>query len=75
MSTGPAAVDRALADRLLLAWRGSSQRRTRPRFVSGPGLAADAAAAYKRVTKPKFDQLLSVYTLAQRRHAALGAAH
>jgi tetratricopeptide (TPR) repeat protein len=39
------------------------------------GLAADAAAAYKRVTKPKFDQLLSIYTLAQRRLAALGAAH
>ncbi len=39
------------------------------------GLAADAAAAYKRVTKPKFDQLLSAYTLAQQRLAALGAAH
>ncbi|HEX7839066.1 MAG TPA: DUF3857 domain-containing protein [Kofleriaceae bacterium] len=39
------------------------------------GLAKDAAAAYKRVTRPRVDQLLSVYTLAQRRLAALAAAH
>jgi hypothetical protein len=39
------------------------------------GLAADAAAAYKLVTKPKFDQLLSEYAPALRRLAALSAAH
>jgi len=39
------------------------------------GLRADAAAAYKRVPAPRFDQILSVYALAQRRLAALGAAH
>jgi tetratricopeptide (TPR) repeat protein len=38
------------------------------------GLTADAAAAYKRV-KPRPDQALSVYALAQRRLAALHAAH
>jgi tetratricopeptide (TPR) repeat protein len=37
------------------------------------GLTADAIAAYKRVTRPLYDQLVSSYQLAQHRLAVLGA--
>jgi len=38
------------------------------------GLSADAFAAYKRVTRSKFDELLDVFELAQRRLAKIAAA-
>ena len=74
-------LDRAIHD----AWKAMELRNSAEpdagdwyvlgRIEEQLGLAADAAAAYRRVTRPRYDQLLSVYTLAQRRLAALGAVH
>jgi tetratricopeptide (TPR) repeat protein len=74
-------LDRAIHDNWkAMELRSSSEPTDADWYVAGRieeqlGLAADAAAAYKRVTRPRFDQLLSVYTLAQRRLAAMGTAH
>jgi tetratricopeptide (TPR) repeat protein len=41
------------------------------RILEQLGLTADATAAYKRVTPPRYDQLVNTYELAQRRLAAI----
>lgn len=74
-------LDRAIRDNWkAMGLRSSAEPDAGDWYVVGRieeqlGLVADAAAAYKRVTRPELDQLLSVYTLAQRRLTALGAAH
>ncbi|TMQ10175.1 MAG: tetratricopeptide repeat protein [Deltaproteobacteria bacterium] len=74
-------LDAALQDN----WRALSLRDTAQptdgdwyvvgRIEEQLGLAADAAAAYRRVTRPPNGGLLDTYTLAQRRLAAMRAAH
>ena len=74
-------LDRAIRDNgKAMELRNSTEPDDGDWYVAGRiyeqlGLANDAAAAYKRVTRPGDDQLLSVYTLAQRRLAAMAAAH
>jgi len=42
-----------------------------PQQILTSDLTADATAAYKRVTPPRYDQLANAYQLAQRRLAAI----